>query len=149
MLVHAMRLLFCFALLATSNAMVTPRKVKLSKIPSNEFVSDAEIKHGRVAMASAAALSALGANGFEHPTAVLSQCPVSAQLLFFSAIGAAEAAFYLPRLAPKFALKESVEPGAIFPRLSAESWLKNSELIVSRATMLMVFLYIVNDVASY
>lgn len=144
-----MRNFLCLALFISSNALVTPRKIRVSKIPSNEFVSDAEIKHGRVAMVSAAALSALSANGFEHPPAVLSQCPVSAQILFFSAIGAAEAAFYLPRLAPKFALKESVEVGKIFPRISVNPWLKNSELIVSRATMLMVFLYIVSDVASY
>ena len=143
-----MRTFVVFALLASSDALVTPRKVKFPKIPSNAFVSDAEIKHGRVAMVSAVALSALSADGVEHPTAVLSQCPVNDQLLFFSAIGAAEAVFYLPRLAPKFALKESVQVGDIFSSVTTP-WLKNSELNVSRAVMMVVFLYIVKDVLSY
>ena len=84
------------------------------KIPSPSFIREAEIKHGRVAMTSAAVLSALSLTGFEHPATVLSECSSSDQLTFFSSIGILESIFYLPRLDYRFSLKKGAEPGQIF-----------------------------------
>ena len=135
----------------TSSAFVVPRGAPppLKKIPSESFVADAEIKHGRVAMVSGAVLATLAANGFDHPTAVLSQCSTELQLMFFSAIGVAEAATYLPRLSSMFSLKEGVVPGQVFPRLTADAAVTSVELNLSRVIMMSVFLYMLYDVYRY
>lgn len=84
------------------------------QLPSSSFIRDAEIKHGRVAMTSAVVLSALADQGFEHPSAVLSQCSISEQAMFFSGIGLLESSVYLPRLSYGFRLKSDVTEGNIF-----------------------------------
>lgn len=119
------------------------------RVPSNAFVQDAEIKHGRVALVSGAVLATLACTGFEHPTAVLSQCPVDTQLSFFSVIGIAEASSYLPRLSHLFSLRDGVVPGELIPRVSVEPWLKTIELNVSRVAMLLVIFFMLYDVSRY
>lgn len=137
-----------FLLLSTSHAFVVPQP-PYSKIPSDAFVRDTEIKHGRVALVSGAVLATLASTGIEHPTAALSQCPIDTQLVFFSAIGMAEAATYLPRLSSMFSLRDDAVPGELIPRVTAESWLTSLELNVTRIAMLVVFLYMLYDVSRY
>ena len=138
-----------FLLVSTSYAFVAPAPNSRPKIPSDDFVKDAEIKHGRVALVSGAVLASLASAGIEHPTAALSQSPLDAQLMFFSAIGVAEAATYLPRLSYKFSLRDGVVPGELIPRVKAEPWLARLELNVSRVAMMTVFLYMLYDVSRY
>lgn len=112
-------------------------------------MKDAEIKHGRVALVSGAVLASLASAGIDHPTAALSQFPIDAQLVFFSAIGILEAATYLPRLSSKFSLRDDAVPGVLIPRVTAEPWLTRIELDVSRAAMITVLLYMLNDLSRY
>lgn len=147
---HTMRTIqVLFVLVSTSHAFVVPPPPPYPKIPSDAFVRDAEIKHGRVALVSGTVLASLASAGIEHPTAVLSQCPNDAQLVFFSAIGMAEAATYLPRLSSMFSLRDDAVPGEVIPRVKAEPWLTGVELNVSRVAMIAVFLYILYDVSRY
>ena len=135
----------------SSSAIVAPRGTPppLPRIPSESFVADAEIKHGRVAIVSSVVLASLAANGFEHPTAVLSQCSTDLQLFFFSAIGILEAVTYLPRLASMFSLRDGVVPGQVFPQRAADATLSSLELTLSRVIMVSVFMYMVSDVCRY
>lgn len=145
-----MRTIYPFFLLVTiSHAFVVPPPPTVPKIPSDAFVRDAEIKHGRVAMVSGTVLASLTAAGIDHPTAALSHCPVDAQVLFFSAIGIAEAATYLPRLSSMFSLRDDAVPGELIPRVTAEPWLSRMELNVSRVAMITVLLYMLYDVSRY
>lgn len=147
---HTMRTIHSLLLLVTiSHAFVVPPPSNRHKIPSDDFVKDAEIKHGRVAMVSGTVLSSLASAGIEHPTAALSQCPMDAQLIFFSAIGIAEAATYLPRLSSMFSLRDDAVPGELIPRVTAEPWLSRIELNVSRVAMITVLLYMLYDVSRY
>ena len=133
----------------TSRALVVPNPPPFPKIPSDAFVRDAEIKHGRVSLVSGTVLASLASLGVEHPTAALSQCSVDAQLMFFSAIGIAEAATYLPRLSSMFSLRDDVVPGELIPRVTVEPWLTRIELNVTRVAMLFVFSYMLYDVSLY
>lgn len=136
-----------FLLVSASHALVVPTTPP--KVPSEAYVRDAEIKHGRVALVSGAVLASLASTGIEHPTAALSQCPIDVQLMFFSLIGITEAATYLPRLSSKFSLRDGVVPGELIPLVKAGSWLTQIELNVSRVAMLSVFLYMLYDVSRY
>jgi hypothetical protein len=132
-------------LLASSAAGLrspSPRVV----VPSPAFVRDAEIKHGRVAITSALVLSTLSAQGFDHPSAVLSQCSVSDQALFFSAIGLLEALVYLPRLENRFRLREGIEEGRIVEsKLPTPKGLLLIEDVTGRLAMLGVAAFLVLD----
>lgn len=130
--------------------MVPPRIPSQSqKIPSDAFVTDAEIKHGRIALVSGAVLATLASVGIEHPTAALSQCSIDTQLDFFSAIGIAEAATYIPRLSSMFSLRDDAVPGKLIPGVNARPGLTRIELNVSRSAMLAVFCYLLYDVSRY
>lgn len=145
-----MRTILPLLLLAsTSYAFTVPPSQSRPTVPSDAFVQDAEIKHGRTALVSGAVLAVLASNGFEHPTAVLAQCSVDTQLAFFSAVGLAEAATYLPRLSSMFSLREDAVPGELIPRVTAEPWLRAAELNVSRVGMLAVLLFMLYDVSQY
>lgn len=133
---------------STSHAFIVPSP-SYPKIPSEAFVRDAEIKHGRVALVSGTVLASLASMGVEYPTAALSQCPIDAQLIFFSLIGMTEAVTYLPRLSSKFSLRDGVVPGELIPRVKAEPWLARFELNVSRVAMMPVILYMLYDVSRY
>lgn len=134
-------------LVSASHALVVPTTPP--KVPSDAFVRDAEIKHGRVALVSGTVLASLASMGVEHPTAALSQCPIDAQLIFFSLIGMTEAVTYLPRLSSKFSLRDGVVPGELIPRVTAEPWLARFELNLSRVAMMTVILYMLYDVSRY
>lgn len=146
---HPMRTIHAIlvTIVSTSCAFVTPPPPSRRKIPSDAFVTDAEIKHGRVALVSGAMLAALASAGIEHPTVALSQCSIDTQLEFFSAIGLAEAATYLPRLSSMFSLRDDAVPGKLIPMVKAETWLTKTELNVTRVAMLVVFLYMLYDVS--
>lgn len=139
------------AIALSSSAFVAPRGTPppLKAVPSESYVADAEIKHGRVAMVSGAVLATLAANGFAHPTAVLSQSSTELQLMFFSAIGVMEAATYLPRLSSMFSLRDGVVPGQVFPKISPSAALVSVERNLSRVIMMSVFLYMLYDVYRY
>lgn len=141
---HAV-LVLLLASLATAFRVAPPPRIRRASVPSDGFKREAEIKHGRVAMTSAVALAALAASGFEHPATVLSQCPVEQQLLFFSSIGVAEAATYLPRLGPAFSLKEGVVPG-VFGSVGPIASNTNVEDAVGRAAMCGVAAFLAKDV---
>ena len=126
-----------------------PSPNDLRPIPSEGFVRDAEIKHGRIAAVSGVVLAGLAASGYDHPTAALSECSAMTQLLFFSALGAIEAGTYLPRLSSRFSLKEGVVPGELLPMISAEPWLVDAELNALRVAMVGVLSYMLHDVTSY
>lgn len=111
------------------------------------FVRDAEIKHGRVAMTSAAVLYWLSSQGFEHPTMVLSECDLMQQLSFFSTLGVIESATYLPRIDYGFRLKEGVVPGQVLPLTSSPppDAIK-AEDFAGRIAMLSVVAFMLQDV---
>ena len=138
-------LLLLATLCSTASAYQISSGIGRAKVPSDEFRREAEIKHGRVAMTSAVALAALASAGFEHPARVLSQCPAEQQLLFFSLIGVAEAATYLPRLGPAFSLKEGIVPGvfgALSPASNTSVFLEDS---AGRVAMCGVLAFLVKD----
>ena len=146
------RVTFVFLATALSTAgaaFVSPRGPPLtpppSQVPSKGFIKDAELKHGRVALVSGAVLAALSSAGVAHPTAALATMPLQDQLLFFSAIGVAEAATYLPRLDGMFSLKDTVFPGRLLPWASPTTGAREFELNTCRAVMLLVFAYMVAD----
>jgi hypothetical protein len=139
----------CLVASLVSSSFVIPRgpppPLPKTKIPSDAFVMDAEVKHGRVALVSGAVLAALSANGFEHPTSVLASQPSSTQLVFFSGIALAEAALYLPRMEGMFSLKEGILPAKLLPASPTEASSK-AELIACRVGMIAVFAYMLFDV---
>lgn len=141
-----------FALLNQSSCAFVSSQgatTKPPKVPTDDFVRDAEIKHGRVALVSGAVLAGLASTGFEHPTSALAHASVDTQLFFFSAIGVAEAATYLPRMSSMLSLRDGIVPGELIPRISADPLLEEIELNASRAAMMAVLLYMLIDVASY
>ena len=142
-----MRMFLVLALATSSVALVAPRSPK-PNIPSKDFIREAEIKHGRVALLSGGVLSGLLASGVEHPTQALESLPPMVQLMFFSAIGLAEAAVYLPRLSTGFSLKDGIEPGKMFARISATQQARDVELVVTRLAMIAVFAFMLHDVSS-
>jgi hypothetical protein len=133
-------------LVSTSHAFVVPSP-SYPKIPSDAFVRDAEIKHGRVALVSGAVLATLASVGLEHPSAALAHSSIDTQLEFFSAIGIADAAIYLPRFASMFSLRDGVVPGKLIPGMHATPEFTRIELNVSRCAMLAVFFYLLYDVS--
>ena len=134
------------SILVLASSAVGLRSPPSRVVPSPAFVRDAEIKHGRVAITSALALSALSAQGFEHPSSVLSQCSVSDQALFFSTIGLLEALVYLPRLANRFRLKKGIEEGRIVDlKVPTPKGLLFIEDVTGRLAMLGVATFLVLD----
>ncbi len=116
------------------------------RLPPKTFVREAEIKHGRVALTAGAVLAGLSAQGFEHPAMVLSQCPVSHQILFFSAIGVLGSFSYLPRMSSGFRFKDQAVPGRVsdaFPTPTDRSIF--TEDISGRAAMLAVAAFLLVD----
>lgn len=126
----------------------------LPPVPTPGFVREAEMKHGRVAMTAGLVLAALAAGGCDHPTAALARCTVSQQILFFSGVGVAEAVTCLPRLGPRFSLKDGLQPGRLFWNTEdaedAEAYATTvaTEDAVGRIAMLGVFAYLVADTAA-
>ena len=96
-----------------SPRMVTDRRV--ASVPTDPFVREAEIKHGRVAMTAAGVLAALAAHGVSNPTSALNDLPAHEQLLFFASVGALEAGTYLPRVRSFGRLADGVTPGRFLP----------------------------------
>ncbi len=135
-------------MVSTSHAFVAPSPY-YPKVPSDAFVKDAEIKHGRVALVSGAVLTALAFAGLEHPSTALAHSSIETQIEFFSAIGIAEAATYLPRLSSMFSLRDGVVPGKFIPGVNAKPGLTRIELNVSRCAMLTVFFYLLYDISRY
>lgn len=133
---------------SASHAFVAPPPL-YPKIPSDAFVRDAEIKHGRIALVSGAVLVTLASAGIEHPTAALAQSSIETQIDFFSAIGIAEAATYIPRLSSMFSLRDGVVSGRLITGVNAKPELLRIELDVSRCAMLAVFFYLLYDVYHY
>ena len=111
--------------------MTTPLRV-----PSADFVRDAEKKHGRVAMLAIASLAALSTVDAD-PVSWLSRQPVDAQLAFFSLSGVAEAASTFPRLGPRYSLREGVHPGNFAPFPLGPPGVDALEDAVGRAAMLV------------
>ena len=137
-----------FLIVSSSHALAVPSTTPPT-VPSDAFVADAEIKHGRVALVSGAVLAALASTGLEHPSMALAHSPIETQIEFFSAIGIAEAATYLPRLSSMFSLRDGVVPGKLIPGVNARPELTRVELNVSRSAMLAVFFYLLYDVSPY
>ena len=115
------------------------------KVPPDGFVRDAEIKHGRVAMTSAATLATLSQLGFDHPSRVLSECSLESQLLFFSVLGIVESATYLPRLDLGFTLKRGVEPGNVLGIETCDEVLVDVEDFMGRTCMISVAAFMILD----
>ena len=135
--------MFHLLLLSSTSALRSPSRIK---VPSPSFIREAEIKHGRVAMTSAVALSMLSGQGFDHPSTVLSQCSNTDQVMFFSAIGILEALVYFPRLDYRFSLKKDAEVGKMFDSLpEPNASLVFLEDIWGRLAMLGVASFIVAD----
>ena len=108
---------FCLTLLLTQHNFATfAYKVafRRNKIPTQEFIEDAEKKHARVAMLALPTLIALSTIDPE-PTSWLARQPIDVQLSVFSYAGILEAAFTFPRLGPMFSLKPDAIPGNIPP----------------------------------
>lgn len=122
---------FDFTCISYSICLITPPP----KIPSDAFVTDAEIKHGRVALVSGALLTALAFAGLEHPSTALAHSSIETQIEFFSAIGIAEAATYLPRFSSMFSLRDDAVPGKFIPGVNTTPGLTRIELNVSRCAM--------------
>ena len=62
---------------------LSPRAV--TRPPSLDFVREAEIQHGRVAVVAGGVLAALAARGVAHPATLLSECDEATQLVDTSA----------------------------------------------------------------
>ena len=108
---------------------------------------EAEKKHGRVAMLAVPALVAIGASGAaEEPVRWLSQQPVDAQALFFSAAGIVEAGTGLPRLGYNFTIKEGILPGVYTPFPPPGPRLDAAETLVGRVAMLVATAMLVQGV---
>lgn len=115
--------------------------------PSLDFVREAEIKHGRVAMVAGGVLAALAARGVAHPATLLSECDEATQLVFFSLVGVAEAATYLPRLGDRFTLRDGVVPG-VFGATSPPATAASAEDAAGRVAMLVVAAFVALDAAA-
>ena len=109
-----MTLRFCLTLLLTQPNFASRVAFRRNKIPTPEFIKDAEKKHARVAMLALPALVALSTIDPE-PTSWLARQPIDVQLSLFSGAGILEAALTFPRLGPMFALKPDAIPGNIPP----------------------------------
>ena len=137
----------CILLLSGSVSAFTPprgppvRMYSGNTIPTEEFVRDAEKKHGRVALLALPTLGAIAQLTGENPVTYLSNQPVNTQLEFF-AIAAAFESLTLRRLGPQFSLKKNVVPGNIYPfspnaKLDTlEDWAGRCAMLATTAIML-------------
>ena len=105
-------------------------------IPSQAFVRDAEKKHARVAMLAVPTLMALSSQegNMAHAVSWLSHQPMNEQLAFFSTAAIVEAAATLPRLGPRFTLKEGVLPGNLRPQVRRRSTRWKMEWVAERCS---------------
>ena len=133
--------------LASTSLILTPLGPGGPTFSTSGYAREAEIKHGRIAMTSAAILAGLSVAGVEHPSLALSQLPLEQQLTFFSVIGAVEAGSYLPRLKSLCTLRDSVKPGAfgVFNVAPPAKEFVEVEDFASRVAMLGVFIFICLD----
>ena len=117
-----------FVLIASAGLTVTPS-------PRNLWLQEAEKKHGRVAMLSIPALTAISmANHGMDPGPWLNSQPAATQLIFYSTAGAFES-FNLKRLGKGFTLTEGEVPGKLW-NATAPAGLEQVENFVGRAAML-------------
>ena len=108
--VACMKMLRTLLVMLLSGPACTFRSTPLKRVPSLDFIRDAEKKHGRVALLAVPALASIGAMTGENPVTFLSSQPWATQAEFFAVCGAIEA-FSLSRLGPNFSLREGVTPG--------------------------------------
>ena len=101
--------MLALATLALAYLPLTPH----GGVPSDAFVREAEIKHGRVAMLAVPALAAIGAATGDDPVRFLSQQPLEVQAAVFAGAGTLEGVTFA-RLGPRFSLKEGVVPGKLW-----------------------------------
>ena len=121
------------------------------QVPSPQFIREAEIKHGRVAMVAGGVLAELYQMGFENPSMVLAHSPMWNQVAFFVAIGIVECVTYLPRLSVAFSLREGVTPGVFGERnerFPPTETMVAREDVVGRFAMLGVIAFLCTDVLS-
>lgn len=145
----ARRLLVPLALLAPSVAMTAfapaprgptaprpPTRPPRHRGPMQDFVREAEKKHGRVALLALPTLAALPLlTGDPEPASYLLRQPAEVQLTFFSAGGLLESCA-LARLGPGFSLKPGVVPGVVPPLRAPTPALDAAEDALGRGAML-------------
>ena len=82
-------------------------------VPSDAFVREAEVKHGRVAMLALPTLAAIAAATGDDPVRFLSQQPPDVQAAVFASAGTLEGLTFA-RLGPRFSLRDGVTPGKLW-----------------------------------
>ena len=107
----------------------------MPSVPSRNFVREAEIKHGRLALLALPTLAGISwVTGDPDPVSFLSRQPAEAQLSFFALAGVVESVS-LRRLDGKFSLREGVVPGRLLPVNGTHPSLTFAEDVAGRAAM--------------
>lgn len=114
----------------------------VTQIPSKDFVRDAEIKHGRVALLALPTLAALSLVD-PDPVTLLSRQDAGTQLTFFATSGLVEA-LSLSRLGSNFTLRDGVTPGN-FPPLRASPAFQDAEDVAGKAAMLATTVWLISS----